>query len=362
MKRFLECLIPVTACNLKCSYCYIIQENRRTLKLPDFRYTPDHIGKALSKERLGGICYISICGAGETLIPKEIPELTYQILKQGHFVNITTNGTITQRHKEIIAACPPEFLKRIHFAFSFHYLELIRTKNLEIFFENVKRVKNAGCSFIIQINLCDEYMPYWDDIKQIVKKNTGAYPQVALTRDESKRKYTILTNKTKEEYASIGREMNSPLFEFTLKNFMVKRCEFCYAGEWSGKLNLGTGILTSCYGNGISQNIFKDINKPVKFEAIGKNCIYDFCFNSSHFMSLGVIPSVNTPSYAELRDRKEAGWYSDEMREFLSQKLYDENDEYPANRKRFVNCKYKILHWGRRITLKFKGLSQKIFQ
>ena len=29
INRFLECLVPVTACNLKCSYCYVIQEGRR---------------------------------------------------------------------------------------------------------------------------------------------------------------------------------------------------------------------------------------------------------------------------------------------------------------------------------------------
>lgn len=27
IKRFVECLLPVTACNLKCSYCYVIQKS-----------------------------------------------------------------------------------------------------------------------------------------------------------------------------------------------------------------------------------------------------------------------------------------------------------------------------------------------
>ena len=30
---------------------------------------------------------------------------------------------------------------------------------------------------------------------------------------------------------------------FTFKNFMVKRTEYCYAGEWSGVLDMKTGIL-----------------------------------------------------------------------------------------------------------------------
>ncbi|MCW0484121.1 radical SAM protein [Gaoshiqia sediminis] len=344
MKRFLECLIPITACNLKCSYCYIIQENRRTSKQAEFQYSPKHIGKALSAERLGGTSYISICGSGETLLQKEITGIIYNILEQGHYVNVTTNGTITQRHQEIINTIPNNLLKKLHFAFSFHYLELIKTNNLDVFFNNVRQVKEAGCSFIVQINLCDEYMPHWDEIKRIVKEHTGAFPQVALTRDETKQEYEILTNKTQEEYFKIGKEMDSPLFEFTSKNFKVKRREFCYAGDWSGKLNLATGILTSCYGYGITQNIFEDLSTPIKFEPIGKNCPFAFCFNSSHFMSLGIIPSINTPTYAELRDREDGSWYSPDMKTFLSQKLRDENIEYSKNQQLYFNSKYYVLN------------------
>ena len=46
-----------------------------------------------------------------------------------------------------------------------------------------------------------------------------------------------MTALSKEEYIKIGKEMQSPLFDFTCKNFMVKRKEYCYAGYWSGKLN-----------------------------------------------------------------------------------------------------------------------------
>ena len=91
IKRFIECLLPVTACNLKCEYCYVIQENRRSGKIPKLKYSPQHMAKALSKERLGGVCYISICGAGETLLPRYIVEIVYELLKEGHYVNITNN-------------------------------------------------------------------------------------------------------------------------------------------------------------------------------------------------------------------------------------------------------------------------------
>jgi hypothetical protein len=42
-------------------------------------------------------------------------------------------------------------------------------------------------------------------------------------------------------------------------------------------------------------------------------------------MSLGIIPSIKTPSYEALRNRREADWYSIEMRSFLSSKLRESN-------------------------------------
>jgi len=218
----------------------------------------------------------------------------------------------------------------------------LRTDNLTAFFENIKKTKRSGCSFVLQINLCDEYIPYWEEIKRISIENTGALPQVALTRGESCNTYTKVLTNNLTEYFRVGKEMNSPLFDFTCKNFMVKRKEFCYAGEWSAKLNIGTGEMTGCYGNGIKQNIFNDLNKPIKFKAIGNNCCFKFCFNSSHFMSLGVIPSLETPSYGDLRNRKDAKWYTKSMEQFFSERLYNNNDQYSDWGKLKINIAMKL--------------------
>ena len=344
IKRFFECLMPVTACNLKCNYCYVIQRDNGKMKMPQLKYSPQIIGKGLTKERLGGVCYFSICGAGETLLPKETIEIAYELLNNGHYVNLTTNGTLTKRFDEIIQF-PKEFLERLHFAFSFHYNELVRLNMLNIFFENVRKVKKAGCSFLVQINLCDEYLEEWNEIKELCISEIGASPQVAATRDEDSNsgkieKVEFLTNLEEQEYINIGKEYKSPLFDFTVKNFNVKRREFCYAGDWSGTLDLGTGILSKCYGPN-KQDIFKDISKTIDFSAIGK-CNALFCMNSSHFMSLGVIPEVDTPTYASLRDREEAGWYSQRMKEFLNQKLKDNNNQYSCLKKKYIFIKTNI--------------------
>lgn len=342
--RFFECIIPVTICNLKCDYCYVIQRNNRSMKKAELKFSPEHIGKCLTKERLGGMCYFSLCGAGETLSQPEIVDIAYNILKQGHIVNITTNGTLTkvfERFKDL----DQTLLNRLHFSFSFHYLELKRLNKLDTFFKNVNFVKSIGCSFIVQINLTDSYLPYLEEIKKLCIDNVGAMPQVAATRKESKGfvKVDLHTSLSKEEYEKIGKEFDSPLFDYTMKNFNVKRKEFCYAGDRSGCLNIATGALKKCYGDPLPQYIFDNPDKPIKFEAVGNNCYSKFCFNSSHFISLGVIDNLdNDITYSGLRDRENASWFNETTREVLSKKLIGNNKEYIGLKKLLINFKNRL--------------------
>jgi len=334
IKRFIECLIPVTACNLKCSYCYVIQRDNRKNQMAQWKYSPEQIGAALNRERWGGTCYFSICGAGETTLQTGLEDVVFQILKQGHFVNITTNGTVRKRLEAIVESSS-QYIDHLHFAFSFHYLELKQRGLMDTFFENVNYVKAAGASILVQINLCDEYLPHLDDIKRICLERVGAMPQVAATRKEETglREIELLTDYSREQYELFGQSFDSPLFAFTMKNFNVKRKEFCYAGDWSATLDLSTGIMRRCYCSYVYQDVFKNPDEKLRFIAVGNLCGSPFCMNSSHFMSLGVIPSVETPTYAALRDRESAGWYNDTMRAFASSKLCESNSEYPPLKK-----------------------------
>mgnify|MGYP005800003425 CR=1 FL=1 len=346
IKRFFECLLPVSVCNLECPYCYVIQENRRKMELATLKYPPEHIVRALRKERVGGTCLISICGAGETLIQNEIIEIVRLLLNEGHYVNITTNGTISKKFDQLIEVCGDN-ISRLHLSFSLHYLELKRHNLLDAFFENVNKMRCAGASILVQINLYDAYIPYINEIMERCKKEVGAVPQVALTRDESSRPMKILTSLSDAQYHYYGGLFHSNLFEFTYANFNVKRKEFCYAGDWSGVLNLQTGWLSKCYENNDGQNIFENINEPIFFEAVGKNCHNSYCVNSSHFMSLGIIPSIKTPSYAELRNREEAKWYTDSMLCFLNGKLENSNKKYGLIKKWKVAWKNSIYERNR---------------
>lgn len=309
IKYFFECLIPITACDIKCHYCYVVQRDNRKMKMADMKYSPDHIGKALSQKRLGGIAYFSLCGAGETMMQKELPELILALLREGHYVNVTTNGTITKAFKRIAELIPSELLKHIQFSFSLHLIELKRLGMVDKFFDNIRYVKSLGCSFLVQVNLCDEYEPLFEEIKQLCLENVGALPQLAATRDEENLSNDIrlFTKHSKEEYVKKGSEFNSPLFDFTMKNFMVKRHEYCYAGKWGGSLNMATGDFRPCYASPIVLNLFKNIDKPLRFYSVGHHCRSPFCMNSSHFISFGTIPEYKAPTYYELRNRSVIG-------------------------------------------------------
>ncbi len=326
MRRFIECLIPTTICNLRCSYCYLIQEGRRTNEKAFFQYEPSVIKQALTIERLGGTSFISITASGETLSVPELPTIVKSLLENGHFVNITTNGTLT-RQLIVLLKETEGYHARLHISFSWHYTELTKFNLTDQFFDNIKKSKESGCSILLQINLVDEYLPYWEEIKRSALQHFDTFPQVALTRKEG-RTYQIYSDLTWDEYCNKGNEMDSPLFQFTTRFFMKKRKEYCYAGLWSGKLNLCTGELSGCYGRGIRQNIFEDLTKPIRWMPLGRHCPFKYCFNASHFLSQGIIPELEPlPSYAQLRNREEAQWYCKEMLEFLDAKFTDSNQQ-----------------------------------
>lgn len=341
--KFFECLIPETVCNLRCSYCYVVQRSQNTQELPQLDYPIETIKKALTAERLGGKCLFSICGAGETFVPDYLIDIVFILLENGHYVNVTTNGTLTNKiHK--LERIPTEWRCRLHISFSFHYLELKRTNRLDVFFNNINYVKRLGCSILVQVNLCDEYLPFLKEIQEICIERVGAKPQLAATRKEYSlsKKIELMTNLSDEEYKDRGKSFDSPLFDFTMKNFNVKRREFCYAGAWTFTLNFKTGVMKRCYASSIHQNIFKDPEKPLMNMAVGICCGSLFCLNSSHFMSLGVIPTIETPTYAELRDREEAKWMTPQFKAFVSQRLYNNNKRYGYLKKMFVNCIGKV--------------------
>ena len=331
IKRFIDCYVPVTTCNLRCPYCYITQHRLFEGPLPVFKFSPEHVRKALSKDRLGGICLINLCAGGETLLAKEIIEYTREFLLEGHYVMIVTNGTISKRFDDFVSFSE-EMKKRLFFKFSYHYLEFKKRGLFDVFFNNIRKVRDAGCSFTLELTPSDDAIPYIDDIKQRAIKALGAANHVTIARDEmDDEKLPMMTCLPREEYIKTWGTFNSPLFDYKLKIFGQKRTDFCYAGVWSFYLNLVTGEMKSCYQSYFKTNIFNDLSLPIPFKAIGNNCKEHHCYNGHAFLTLGNILQENAPTLAEMRNRKctdGSEWLKPEMKAFMSSKLEESNEEF----------------------------------
>lgn len=347
IKLLILCLIPNQKCNLKCEYCYISQ--LEAWEEPEkMKYSPEYIAKALSRERLGGTCLINLTGNGETLIQPEIVDLTKELLKEGHYVEIVTNGTMTKRIHDILDQ-PKEQLARLFFKLSFHYKELKRLGIMNLFFANVQAIHKAGASFTLELLAYDGIEKDIEDIKAVCLQNAGAICQATIGRNHHK-DATLLSAHTRNEFTNVWQSLDSPMMKFKLEMLDVKRREFCYAGAWSMYLNLYTGEAQPCYWQPYNQNIFEDLNKPIRFEAVGRFCTQPFCINAHAHMTWGLIPELKTPTYDIMRNRKMANgdeWLTKECKTFFQTKLIQSNNEYSTLQKKIhtITFPIRIVRW-----------------
>ncbi len=348
IKRDIDVHIPVTTCTLHCPYCYIFHRGLFKAKLPQFKYSPEVVKKALSVERLGGVCLINMTGGGETLLPPQIVEYIRVLLENGHYVAVVTNGTVT-RAFDNLCAMPQELLSRLFFKFSYHYLQLKQKNLLQLFFNNIRKMRDAGCSFTLEFCPHDEAIPYIEELKQRSIDELGAPPHVTIARDDISpdKKRPVLSNMTEEQYWKTWGVINSDMFDFKTTIFGKKRCEFCYAGDWSFYLNLGTGIKSQCYGGSFKwENIFDNPEKPINFTPIGYKCPLPHCYNGHASLTLGLIPELDTPTYASTRNRVCADgseWLKPNVKAFFSGKLKNNNREYSFLEKGIHQIRYNYL-------------------
>ena len=238
------------------------------------------------------------------MLAKEVVEYARAFLEEGHYVMIVTNGTISKRFDDI-ASFPAHLNKHLFFKFSYHYLELKQRGLLDVFFNNIRKVRDAGCSFTLELTPSDDAIPYIDEIKQRAIAELGAPNHVTIARDErTKNRLPMLTQLSRQNYIDTWKTFDSALFDYKLTIFGHKRREFCYAGDWSFCVNLATGKMKQCYRSYYRTDIFRDISRPIPFRAIGNCCKEHHCYNGHSLIVLGDIPSQSTPTYAQLRNRQ----------------------------------------------------------
>lgn len=341
IKRYIECYIPITTCNLQCHYCYITRQGKWKNEIVPIGHSPEEIRKALSKKRLGGTCLLNMCAGGETLLCPDLPEIVEALLAEGHYVMLVTNGTIDKTFERLVSL-PKELLRHLIFKFSYHYLEQHRLKLTDRFFSNIQKIRKADCSFTLEITPNDELIPHIPAIKEEVQQYLGALCHITIARDDIAAGIPILTELSDEEFYKTWGVFDSPLFDFKKTIFGKHQDGFCYAGDWSIYVNLGTGTMTQCYEGRELDNIYSNPDKPLHLEAVGCRCRTAHCYNGHAFLALGDIPELDTPTYARLRNRRDKQgdtWLTEDVESFLSGKLKDSNKEYSALKKWRVNRK-----------------------
>ena len=341
IKRAITVYVPGNVCNLRCSYCYVSECLRDGHEeVGYFNYSVGHMVEAFRPERIGGKAYITVIGAGETLIPKEVVPFVKGLLHLGHIVEVVTNNTLNDRIDELLDT-PKEDIGRLIVKGSLHWKELKRLNKVDDYFNNIRRVIAAGASSFPFLVICDEYMDELDEIAEVCQRELGALPQctpcvTAETRADFLKGGTVMTSPvcTPEFVEKIDKMFHSKLFLESVRflDIDVKHI-FCYAGKWSFGVGMGDGVMCKCHNVGIPGNFFENIEKPYVGEPVGCECGIVSCCLQYEFFAMGLIPEIqNVPTFTEMVCDRE-NLFSDEIKTLMNVKIGDFEEELSEEEK-----------------------------
>lgn len=337
IKRFFDCQVPVNSCNFVCDYCTVGQwklvEGEGPNKYSLFKFPVEQMAAALSQKRLGGACAFNLCGNGETFLHPQIMDFIKLLLKEGHFVSIVTNGTISSAIDNL-CNLEEDLRSHVFIKFSFHYTELLRLNMLDKYFNNINKAHNAGISLTVELVASDGNVPLIKEIKNVCIEKLGVLCHLTDPRANTTHDIRHLTKMPMEEHLKVWSQFDSALFDYRQKTWGQKRDKyFCYGGVWSFNLGLGNGRLKQCYRNSDTvQFIFDNIDEPIHFIPRGYFCSFPHCFNSHVFDCLcGVIPEIISPYYVELRNRilpDGTEWIKPAYKDIYGRKVCENNTLY----------------------------------
>ena len=330
VKKFIDLHLDKTnICNFHCDYCSVWRSTGTGNDRVGCNRPAEELRKALSQKKLGGSCYINICARGETLLADDIYEMIYQLLDEGHYVSVVTNGTVSTVIEQLVNM-PEDLQRRMFFKMSFHYAELIKSGFMTRYWDNVKKIRKSLCSYSLEITPSDSIVENINDIKELFDKHeNGALPHITFTRDSTKKELDLLSELSLEKYIEIWSGFDSDMFDLKQRWYMKKIDSYCMAGAWSYIVEADTGRIRPCYGYGDIGNIYTDEKFP--YSPVGHACKKSYCFNNHVYIALGCQPDIEDYNYAQMRDRtNDSGkhWLKQEVLYRFSEKLYDNNYKY----------------------------------
>ncbi len=308
IKRFIGVSYNIGACNMNCSYCYL---GRKQQKIENIPWSLETIKIAYSKKRLGGVCFINICGDGEPLLHPMMIDIIKTHLIEGHFVSVVTNALLSKQIKTILEF-DKELLERLFFKVSFHYEELIRMNMLETQFENINLIKESPCSFTVEYITCDDTITSRaeiDSMKELCLKKIGAIPHLNMPRDERRINLGVLSKYSWDNYTNLCDSLgfDSEFYRFRKQMFGRKCKNYCYSGIRHIWIDMRTGYSYQCYNLPELQDFMGEPHRKLRCIPIGYRCVQAHCYVAYTFMTLGVVsPPISAeyrPSYFEIRNR-----------------------------------------------------------
>ena len=316
------CGMGSSLCNMECSYCYVDFTDPKLKHNSSFPHSIDFILRALSPKRLGSYAFFSMCSDGETMLKPGIIELTYGLLEEGHYVGLITNGTVTEKVKQLIAF--PELLrKRLLVQNSMHFDELKKKKSFEVYFNNINALRRSGISVNATMPGSDEDVKNIPEIKELFMKNIAFLPMISPIRGEKREEqkgFPLGSKYSWDEYMDVWKNFKSPSIEsrrHTLNHIEEK----CYAGMNCGYINLQTGDLLTCVPGRKLGNIYKDIMGEFPLLKEGSyTCPYEFCSHNGFFLSGREINGAVLPTLYEFHNRYDINGnptFSDEIKKAM---------------------------------------------
>lgn len=278
--------IHTLGCTLQCEYCYLAQRGyKNDGDVFALKYPLDKVLKACSKERLGGTCFIQIIGDGETLLPKDAGPLILGLLKEGHYVQVITNGTLTERIHDLIEGAEQEGVAdHLLMSFSLHFMELEKGNWLKIYADNINYVREKGVSFRISMVCSDADIEAEKRIHEYCENDLDG---VALSIGSAKKYNEITGNieglwskyEKEEYYKKVIDIFPSYNLEYIQDLDEIDNHKFCYAGSWYFQVDFTTGTYSQCLQNaGPIHNFFENIEDELMLEPVGTRCKASWCW------------------------------------------------------------------------------------
>lgn len=375
--RFINTNVPTKGCNLRCEYCYIRQwGEEEQLNICNekewYKYPVHHMIEALTVERMGGVCMFNFSAEGETLLSPFLFEIVTGLIKNGHYVAIISNCTITSEVKKYIEL-NKEMRDHLFFKCSLHYRELKKHGLLETYSKNINLLRANEISFSVELVSNDFIIDEIDEVKDYCMKEFGALPHVLGGREETvKGQYPKYETKlSDEEFHEIWEAFDSPLFKFQDTDYLTPHnSDFCYAGVYTGTFDMQSGDFSACPGNRTITNFFEDISKPIQFLPVGNNCPFPFCFCG---FFLQVLAGACSDSYkvdykfCEFRDREckdGSHWLTPSIKEVFSHTCSEFHNRVSEDQMFIINSLLRTVYHGYdgNIDKRMVGVLKKFFE